>query len=104
MTKQFSVNLDDSRVNKKFNELPYDIKKLKKLISYCKDTYYKKDQVIEVTEEEILGLLIAKYFQFDTHKLSMMMKEGFRISNFYEHRQELKDLASAVENQLKGTS
>ena len=97
---KLKIDLDDPRIKARGIRLPHEIHKLKKILAYCKDNYFTEDQRIEIKEEEVLGLLLAKYLQFNDDRLAQVIRHAFQITNFHSMQSDLKHLEKAVENTL----
>lgn len=61
------------------------------LIQECRNSWVEKDYRHEFTDEEILGMIVSKFCQWDGLRIAKVSSEAFEDANFREIAVDLNE-------------
>jgi len=74
----------------------YIMKQLKDLIEVGRGTFYRPEYALTTPDEEILGVIVAKFCQWTGSRIIKTMLSALEDANYHTLSAEIEDLVNGV--------
>lgn len=70
------------------------LKSLKDLIELGRKTFYREEYWTQISDEEVLGVIVAKYTEWRGDRIIKTFLEALEDANYHELREQIEQLTS----------